>query len=276
MNDTGVTPQVSVIIPVYCASEQHETYLAEALESVARQTFRDFEVIIVDDVSPRDIRPVLDKIDGLPGMHHIRNEANLGHARSRNTGVQAAAGEFLTFLDHDDLWAPEKLAKQVLGLKNEPGAGMIFSAVNVFGPYAHRLSIDQSIIPSHPDFIWLINHGNFVITSSAAMVRRDTLMKIGLFDPRYSTCDDFDAWLKIARVSSMVYMPEALAFYRLHSMNANYGVDRLNDNILLTKLLMDYWCSAPIAEKIELLPRIGRKVLGRAYFHMFRHRRFKD
>ncbi|MEN6370803.1 MAG: glycosyltransferase family 2 protein [Armatimonadota bacterium] len=276
MNDTGVAPQVSVIIPVYCASEQHEAYLAEALESVARQTFRGFEVIIVDDVSPRDIKPVLDRIEGLPGLRYIRNEANLGHAESRNTGVRAAAGEYLAFLDHDDLWAPEKLEKQVHELENEPGAGMVFSAVDVFGPYAHRLAIDQSIIPPQPDFIWLINHGNFVITSSATMVRRETLLEIGLFEPRYSTCDDFDAWLKIARVSSIVYMPEALASYRLHSMNANYGVDRLNDNRLLTKLLIDYWRSATVAEKIALLPRICRKLAGRAYFHMFRHRWFRD
>lgn len=276
MDGSIANPLVSVIIPVYCASEQHEVYLTEALESVVRQTFRDFEVILVDDTSPRDIRPVLDKVRDLPRLRHIRNETNLGHARSRNVGVQAAEGEFLAFLDHDDLWAPEKLAKQVQELKNEPNGGMVFSSVDVFGPYAHRLSIDQSIIPPRPDFMWLINHGNFVITLSAAMVRRDTLVKIGLFDPRYSTCDDFDTWLKIARVSFIIHIPEVLASYRLHSMNANYGVDRLNDNILLTGLLTDYWRSAPVSAKIALLPRIARKLFGRAYFCIFRHRRFRD
>lgn len=269
-------PAVSVIVPVYCASEQHEVFLSEALESVARQTFRDFEVIVVDDTSPRDIRPILDKIPNLPKLKHIKNEINLGHARSRNAGIEAASGELLAFLDHDDLWATEKLARQVEEINNAPDAGMLFSAVDVFGPYAHRLSINQSIIPPRPDFIWLINHGNFVITASAALVRRDVMVEIGLFDPRYSTCDDFDAWLKIVRIRPIVYLPEVLASYRLHSMNANYGVDRLNDNRLLTELLFNYWTSAPLKEKFLLLPRIGRKILGRAYFHLYRRRRFKD
>lgn len=267
---------VSVIVPVYCASEQHEVFLAEALESVARQTFRDFEVIIVDDASPRDIRPILDKIPDLPKLRHIRNETNLGHAKSRNVGIEAASGRLLAFLDHDDLWAPQKLARQVEELDKAPEAGMIFSAVEVFGPHAHRFSINQSIIPPRPDFIWLINHGNYVITASAALVRRVVMVEIGLFDPRYSTCDDFDAWLKIVRIRPIIYLPETLASYRLHSMNANYGVDRLNDNRLLTGLLLNYWTSAPLKEKLILLPRICRKILGRAYFHIYRHRRFRD
>ncbi len=276
MSQEQIIPTVAVVIPVYCRSDEHEQYLTEALQSVAAQTFRDFEVIIVDDVSPRDVRPILTKVDGLPHVRYIRNEANVGHANSRNIGVKSTKAEFVAFLDHDDLWKPEKLERQVQELKKQTDAGMVFCAVEVFGSHARRLGIDQSIIPDKPSFYWLINHGNYVITATTAMVRRDVLVEIGLFDPRYSTCDDFDAWLKIVRKRPILYLPEPLAKYRLHSLNTNYGVDRLNDNRLLTSLLIDYWRSAPLKEKMLLLPRIGRKLLGRAYFHLFRYRRFND
>lgn len=263
-------------MPVYCGEEEHETYLAEALDSVARQTFRDFEVILVDDASPRDIQPIISGIPNLPEVRVIRSETNYGHAQSRSLGVLAARSEFVAFLDHDDLWSPDKLELQVAQMRQNPDVGMVFCSVNTFGPYADRLSIDQSIIPKEPTFLWFINHGNYVITASAALVRRDVLLDIGLFDARYSTCDDFDAWLKIARRHRIIYLPQQLAHYRLHSLNANYGVDRLNDNRLLTTLLIDYWLGAPLPEKLLLIPRILRKFIGRLYFHIFRYRRFRD
>lgn len=275
MNSQIKNPTVAVIIPVYSRTERHEAYLTDALKSVAAQTFRDFEVIIVDDASPRDITPVLAQVD-LPSIKIIRNEQNLGHVRSRNKAVEATQAEYIAFLDHDDLWAADKLEKQVQYFEKNAGVGMVFCRVTVFGSHAHRLDIDQSIIPDSPTFVWLINHGNYVITFSSVLVRRSALLEIGLFDSRYSTCDDFDAWLKIVRRHPIAYMPETLASYRLHSMNANYGVDRLNDNRLLTSLLFDYWKAAPLGEKVCLIYRITRKLMGRLYFRVFRHRSFRD
>ncbi len=270
------SPRVSVVIPVYCASEQHELFLEEALNSVASQTFRSFEVVIVDDKSPRDISPVLTRISGLPKVTVIHNEVNQRQAESRNIGVRASIGELIAFLDHDDLWAPEKLERQVEHFIATLDAGIVCCAVQTIGPFAHRINIDQSIIPTNPDYMWLINHGNYLITASAILARRQAIFDAGLFDPRYSTCDDFDLWLKIVRKQLIVFLPEQLASYRLHSMNANYGVDRLNDNRLLTVALLDYWKTAPFAHKMRLLPRIARKLLGRAYFSVWRYRHFQD
>jgi hypothetical protein len=107
-------------------------------------------------------------------------------------------------------------------------------------------------------------------------VKRELLVDAGFFDHRYSTCDDFDMWLKIVRNHPIIFQQEKLASYRLHAFNANYGVDRLNDNRLLTRLLLDYWSQAPFNEKIALIPRIVRKLIGRLYFHAFRYRRFNE
>jgi hypothetical protein len=178
-------------------------------------------------------------------------------------------------MDHDDLWMPEKLSRQVEVFQNTPDAGIVFCAVDVIGTHAHRLDINQTIIPDNPSFMWFINHGNYTITASSVLVRRESLLEAGLFDSRYSTCDDFDMWLKIVRVRPMIFQSEKLASYRLHALNANYGVDRLNDNRLLTRLLLEYWSYASVQEKIVLIPRIARKLIGRLYFHIFRYRRFR-
>jgi len=268
--------RVSVVIPVYCHTQDHERFLREALESVAEQTFRDFEVIIVDDVSPMDILPVVESIEELPDVRVLRNVVNAGHAESRNIGVREARGELIAFLDHDDLWEPEKLARQVESLDSNPDAAAVFCDMITFGPHKDRLNINQEIIPERPGFYWFVAHGNFTITASVVLITRQIMLDNGLFDSRYSTCDDFDAWLKVLMRAPIVHLPEKLAKYRLHSSNVNYSVDRLNDNKLLTALIWRYWRTAPLTDKVKLLPRLGRKYIGRMYFTVRRFRKFKE
>lgn len=265
------TPGISVVIPVYCHTPDHERFLREALESVAAQSYRDFEVVLVDDVSPIDVLPIVESVDGLPRTRLLRNAANLGHAESRNVGIRAAEAELIAFLDHDDLWLPEKLARQVEVLDANPDAAMVFCDVELFGRPAPWLRIDQSIIPERPSFYWFIAHGNYTVSASAVLVRKQAMLEIGLFDSRYSTCDDFDAWLKILMSAPIVHIPERLARYRLHEHNVNYSVDRLNDNRLLTALIWRYYAAAPASIKLKLLPRLARKYLGRAYFTLRRY-----
>ncbi len=265
---------MSVVVPIYCSSQQHEVYLRETLLSVAAQGFRDFELICVDDCSALDIAPIIESIEGLPAVRIIRNETNIGHAESRNAGILAAKGDLVAFLDHDDIWLADKLGQQVDSLAQNPDAAMVFCDMEVFGPNAGRLNLNQSIIPDRPDFYWFVSHGNYTISASSVMVKRQTMIDIGLFDSRYSTCDDFDAWLKILMVAPVVHLRETLARYRLHDSNVNYGVDRLNDNKLLTALIWKYWKTAPVVTRLRLLPRFARKLAGRVYFTIKRHRSF--
>ena len=287
-------PKVTVVVPVYCSSDEHAGFLRETLQSIAAQTFRDFETVIVDDCSPREIALLVEstllardlqstlardlqsraKQNPLPDTRIIRNERNMGHAESRNVGIRAARGELIAFCDHDDVWLPEKLRRQVEALEANPDAAMVFCDVEVFGPRANRLSIDQSIIPERPSFYWFASRRNFTITATAVMARRQAMLDIGLFDSRYSTCDDFDAWLKILMKAPVVHLPERLARYRLHESNVNYAVDSLNDNRLLTALIWRYWKTAPIGLRFRLLPRLARKLIGRLYFSVRGYRSF--
>lgn len=265
---------ISVVVPVYCRTQEHEEYLRQALQSVAAQTPGDIELIIVDDVSPLDVVSIVESVDGLPPTRVLRNVTNMGHAQSRNIGIQAAESELIAFLDHDDLWLPTKLERQLATLRANPDAALVFCDMETFGSNANRLNIDQSIIPDRPGFYWFISHGNYTISASSVLVKKQAMLDIGVFDSRYSTCDDFDAWLKILMQAPIVHLPEILARYRLHSSNVNYTVDRLNDNKLLTALTIRYWKGAPLAEKLKLVPRIFRKLLGRLYFSFRRFRSF--
>jgi len=261
-------------MPVFCHTPDHELFLREALGSVAGQTFKDMELVIVDDVSPVDIIPIVESIDGLPETRILRNATNMGHAESRNIGVRAAQADLIAFLDHDDIWLPEKLERQLAAMEKNMDAAMVFCDMEMFGENANRLNIDQSIIPQRPGFYWFVCHGNFTISASAVLVRKQAMLDIGGFDSRYSTCDDFDAWLKILMDAPVVHIPKKLARYRLHSANVNYSVDRLNDNKLLTALIWRYWKRASLAEKVLLIPRFVRKYIGRLYFAIWRFRKF--
>ncbi|MFQ3549526.1 MAG: glycosyltransferase [Armatimonadota bacterium] len=275
MNNSFNQPLVSVVIPVYSSTQKHLEYLEQTIQSVANQTYKNFELIIIDDVSPLDINSTIEKIDGIETIRIIRNNINLGHAESRNIGIRYAEGELIAFLDHDDIWLPQKLKKQVEILKSDTSIGFVFCRCEIIGDNADRLNINQSIIPQNPDFCWFVKHGNFTITASAVLTHKKIMEEIGLFDSRYSTCDDFDAWLKICEKYKSAYMPEVLIKYRLHESNVNYTVDRLNDNILLTSLIWNYAKKTAFKEKLCLYPRIVRKLIGRIYFFFRRYREFK-
>jgi len=223
-------------------------------------------VIVVDDRSPVDPQPVIESISGLPRAKLLRNAANIGHAQSRNVGIRAAESELVAFLDHDDLWHPEKLARQVDALDRNPDAAMVFCDVEISGPHKAGLYVDQRTIPERPGLAWFVSRPNSVITVSSVLVRNQAMQEIRLFDSRYSTCDDFDAWIKLLERAPIVHLRETLATYVLHEHNVNYAADRLNDNRLLTGLLLRILASSPAALKIALLPAIARKLAGRVYF----------
>lgn len=259
-------PSVSVIIPVYCKTPENIQHLKETLQSVALQTFSDFEIVIVDDLSPMDIMPIVQSIDGLPATVVLRNAVNMGHAESRNIGIRAANGEYVAFLDHDDLWMPDKLSQQMEIFRKKNDTVMVFCDVEITGSYPAGLYIDQRIIPEQPSLRWFLSHNNSVITASSVLVKKQAILDIGLFDSRYSSCDDYDAWIKILMRNTIIHLPEKLAKYRLHSGNLNYAVNRANDNRLITALLWKCWRKMSIIDKAALLPTLARKTLGRLYY----------
>jgi glycosyltransferase involved in cell wall biosynthesis len=187
-------PVVSVVIPAYNASP----YIAETLDSVFAQRFRDFEVIVVNDGSPDTVAleaalaPYRDRIEYV-------TQQNGGPSAARNTAIRRARGRFVAFLDGDDKWLPDCLAQMVARANENPSAVVLHADAEVIGhpQYAGMTLRQLNSSEGQVDFLRLIDE-RATITTSCSMVRRDMLLEVGMFDEQFRHSEDFDLWLRIA------------------------------------------------------------------------------
>ncbi len=197
-------PRVSVVIPAYNAA----SLIGAALRSVFSQTFDDLECIVVDDGSKDEaelrpaMRPWADRIV------HVRQE-NGGPAKARNTGIGLASGELIAFLDADDEWLPEKLAKQVAYFDQHPTTGLLHT-----GMVGERESLRPEGGPPRNAFCDLF-HTRFFVNTLTVMIPAAVLKDVGGFDERREIhIEDWDLWLRIAARYPFGYLPDALAIHR--------------------------------------------------------------
>jgi glycosyltransferase involved in cell wall biosynthesis len=193
-------------------------YIAEALESVFAQTWQDFEIVIIDDGSTDGSADEIARRFRDPRLTLFRQPQQTLRV-ARPAAVSHARGEFIAFLDHDDVWLPQKLERQ-LDRARSSGAALLFSDSLIIDGNGKPLSAmsDQfafaSIDFAHPH-LELLRRGNFVAYSTA-MVRADTVRALGGFDRRYQYVSDYDLWLRIARSHPIAFIDAALAKYRIH------------------------------------------------------------
>jgi glycosyltransferase involved in cell wall biosynthesis len=201
---TDEQPLVSVIIPVYNGAR----FLRAALESVLAQTYRAFEVIVVDDGSVDESGAIA---QSFPEVHYIRQE-NQGVAAARNNGIDTARGEFFAFLDQDDLWTPEKLKVQIEYLLNQPDVGYTLTHQQYFLEPGAELPVwfrKELLSTVHTG--WVLG---------TLVVRRTTFEQVGGFATGYSAANDSD-WFFRAKAAEipMVVVPELLLLKRIHEAN---------------------------------------------------------
>jgi glycosyltransferase involved in cell wall biosynthesis len=206
---SSTRPFVSVVIPAYNVA----SFVTEALESVFAQSFTDYEVILVNDGSPdtidleRAIAPYRDRIE------YVTQE-NRGPSAARNAGVRRARGEFVAFLDADDTLMPHFLEEHVARARRNPNADVFYGDLLIFGdvPEAGRTVMEFNPSSGHVDFSSLVTHRCNVQLCS--MVRRETMMRHGLFDERFRRSEDFDLWLRFAHAGvEFDYTREVVARY---------------------------------------------------------------
>ncbi|WP_414566581.1 MULTISPECIES: glycosyltransferase family 2 protein [unclassified Anabaena] len=245
-------PKVSVVIPAYNAM----TYLPKTLESVLRQTFTDFEVLIINDGSSDCI---LDWSASVTDQRvKVISQENQGLSGARNTGIAQAQGEYIAFLDADDLWAPTKLEKQVRCFEDNPSVGLVHN---------WTILIDETDKPTGEQWsphlegnIWeqiiVINS----VSSGAAIVRRCCFETIGVFARDLSGTADWDMWIRIAYRYPFAVIKEPLTLYRQHSQNMSKDCQHMltNARIVIEKAFQ----SVPL----ELL-----YLRNRAYAYFYRY-----
>ncbi len=208
------TPTVSVIIPAYNAAR----YIGEALASVFAQTFPDFEVILVNDGSPDtdELERVIE-----PYRQHINyiKRRNGGPGAARNTAILDASGDYVAFLDSDDLWLPNYLSEQLKALHENPGLDLIYADALLFGDSALAGRTYMQTCPSRGavTFESLLVE-DCAIPTSCALARRRSLVDVGLFDEDLIIgSEDFDLWLRLAFHGGHIgYQQRVLAHHRLH------------------------------------------------------------
>ena len=186
----------SVIIPVYNA----EAYIEQTLDSVFAQSCRDFEVIVVDDGSTDRTADRVKAFSHQPALRYV-HQTNAGPAAARNTGLALAEGQFIAFLDSDDLWRPQKLEAHLERLQNAPKMGISFNWFEVlYDRPDGQHHVPWFAPPARPTLQWAdFLERNWTGTSSTVVVRAECL-KGGLgFDARFRTGEDYQLWLTIAQ-----------------------------------------------------------------------------
>lgn len=201
---------VSVIIPTYNTAG----YIASALNSVFAQTFKNFEIIVVNDGSPDT--PALE-VALQPYRSRIRyiSQENRGPSGARNTAIRTARGKYVAFLDSDDIWLPQHLAKQVEALEKN-SLGLIYAnGVQLKGDIPVGVSFANTPQSLPVDFDALLRERSTVSTSSA-VASRQAILEVGLFDEHFKRCEDYDLWLRLARSGvRMTFRREVQIYHRL-------------------------------------------------------------
>jgi glycosyltransferase involved in cell wall biosynthesis len=219
-------PRVSVIIPAYNAMR----YLPETIDSLLSQTFEDFEAIIIDDGSHDNIEEWFGKNQD-PRLQLI-SQPNQGQAKARNVGMQRAKGEYIAFLDADDLWKPSKLEKQVALLNANPDAGVVYTWVS--GINSEGVLRGRTIKNCAEGNVWreLILH-NILECGSTPLIRRSCFEQVGDFDVELPPCEDLDLWLRIACHYDFLVVKEPLVYYRQHDGSSGKNWQRAENKYLV-------------------------------------------
>jgi glycosyltransferase involved in cell wall biosynthesis len=211
-------PAVSVAICLLNSSR----FIAGTLDSVFAQTFADYEIILVDDGSTDGCVALVERRYPDRRIRIIRQE-HRGLSHARRLSIAAASGEFVAFLDHDDIWLPHKLERQMAAASADPAAALFFSDcvyVDEQGRPLHRLSDEYELkdldLSGTRAYAELLRRGCFV-WQSTVLARTAALRAVDAFDPAYPYIADYDTWLRMARRYPLHYTPEVLAHWRVHA-----------------------------------------------------------
>jgi glycosyltransferase involved in cell wall biosynthesis len=262
-------PKVSVIIPAYNAM----AYLPGTVDSLQKQTFVDFEAIIVNDGSSDNIETWVAQLTD-PRIQCI-TQHNQGPSAARNTGIDHAQGEYIAFLDADDLWDASKLEKQVQVLDSNSEVGLVYTWAALMDQHGNPTG---RIVKSEAQGkVWqqLIEH-NFVSCGSTPLIRRACFDRVGKFDLDLRGPEDRDMWLRIASQYPFAVVKEPLVYYRVldSSVSKNLPVMERSSLASLDKAFASPPPDVTTAELENLKSRTyGSKYLLLAWYAIKSHSR---
>lgn len=214
-----VPPRVTVIIPTFNRSAR----LLRAIAS-AREAGRNVEIVVVDDASTDDTKAVCEKLEDIK---YIRLTRNQGQAAARNIGIQNSSGEFLAFLDDDDLRLPNSLEPQIRALDDDPDAAFVYGQV-IFGDAQQclPLNIIRPLVCPRGDLFWDFLEGNFIHMPSV-IIRRKRLYEIGFFRTEFTRVEDWDMWIRLSERYPVTAVEHPVAIYRVATATSGQATSNL-------------------------------------------------
>jgi hypothetical protein len=245
-------PRVSVILP----TRDRAPLLRRALAGALGQTLRDLEVVVVDDGSTDDTPRVLARAaEDDPRIRLLRCGRSGGVSAARNRGVREARGEWVAFLDDDDDWAPEKLARQLAVADADPAVGLVYC------PYRYRYPDGREIVlgtydPRTPPGPQREIFGNNFLGVPAVLVRRTLLLDLGGFDPELPLLEDWDLWIRLSAETTFGWVPEPLV-----TVHVTPGSLSRRADLYLT-------AARRLVERLAVLPGVGRRARGQVLYSL--------
>lgn len=223
---------ISVIIPAYNV----EKYIAKNLDSVMGQTYKNLEIIVVNDGSTDSTREIVEEYVKKDSRILLINQENRKLAGARNTGLRIAKGEYICIFDSDDLMVPEKIEKQVAYLQQYPQCDFVYSNVYHFidgNDEVYYFPI-ANIGAGGSSYKSLLEYGNY-INPNAVLFKRSVYDDNGGFDERMASAEDWDYWLTISRAGTRIsFMEDFLTLYRIRKDSLTRDSATMNEAALYT------------------------------------------
>ena len=218
-------PKVSVIIATY--NRAH--YIKEAVDSVLAQTFKDYEIVIVDDGSTDATKQVLQEYGDKIRYFYQDNQ---GQAKALSHAVREAKGEYLAFIDDDDMWLPEKLAIQMQVFTTNGDIGLVASSMYLTDKNGNITSTWGKPADVKENFESLFEEN--IIGFPSVVVRKDLVNRVGGFDETLITTQDYDLWLRLSKICQFKCIDIPLIKWRIHGSNKHQNkVQKLKDRLYI-------------------------------------------
>jgi len=219
-------PNVSVVLPVF----NGEKYLKAAIESILKQTYTQFEFIIINDGSTDSTKQILLDYSDKDSRIKLIHQDNKGLVDSLNRGVSIAQGKYIARMDADDISAPERFELQVAFLEANPDYVAIGSDIVLIDDEARKLTT-QYQLQDHESIQFAAFAGHCPICHPAALIRTDAILKSGLYNKEFYPAEDLDLWLRLSEIGLLGNLNASLLFYRMHGesisgVTANGGRQR--------------------------------------------------
>lgn len=228
-------PTVSVLLPVF----NGERYIGEAVESILKQTFRDFEFLIIDDGSTDQTPGILRSHAERDPRIRIVTKANGGYTKALLVGLSLAKGKYIARMDADDISHPDRFASQVAFLDENPACGVVGSAIRIIDPDGDPITHRRYPLTHSEIDAAHVHKGECSLAHPSTMIRRSALEEAGSYRPEFEPAEDFELWTRLGEKAELANLAAELLSYRLHpkSTSTQRGrdqVDRVNRAIEAT------------------------------------------